>query len=88
MPKFFNQGAQLWKYKCLCGFYVEGSVREANMKIKLHNKKCELKDQHFLSIPTYNKSNAEQNGVLQTKNSMVRNALTVTENWIWKNFNK
>ena len=53
MPKSFNQGAETREIICPCGFHISGSVREANMKLKLHLKKCEY-GKNNLTIPEYN----------------------------------
>jgi hypothetical protein len=82
MPKSFNQGAETREIICPCGFHISGSVREANMKLKLHLKKCEY-GKNNLTIPEYNKSNARNNGVLKLQKSNIRhhtNVLSQTSN--------
>ncbi len=79
MPKYFNQGSQTRKFQCPCGYYVEGSIRESNMKLKLHNKKCEFGKNTF-NIPKFNFENAEVNGILSANNSNIRHAIAVSDN--------
>ena len=68
MPKYINQGSQTREIGCKCGFAVSGSVREANMKLKLHMKKCNFHG----DVPVFNKNNAYKNGLLEIQNDNIR----------------
>ena len=71
MPKSYSQGSQTREIICRCGFHISGSVREANMKLKLHEKKCEHCSKNTQTISEYNKSNALINGDLRLRNSNI-----------------
>ena len=76
MPKMFCQGGQNRKVDCKCGYHASGSVREVNMKLKLHMKICE----HNCIIPEYNKETAKFNGANKCNNSKIRQAFYITKN--------
>ena len=76
MPKMICQGGQTRKVDCKCGFHASGSIREVNMRLKLHMKKCD----HNCIIPEYNKATAKINGELKCMNSKMRHGFSITEN--------
>ena len=83
MPKSYSQGSQTREIICRCGFHISGSVREANMKLKLHAKKCEHCSKNTQTVSEYNKSNARNNRDLRLRNSNIGfyiNSLNKIEN--------
>ena len=54
---------------CGCGFVAKGSVREANMKMKLHAKRCELTGNvNDMVNSSFNSQTNGLNGLRTTRN--------------------
>ena len=75
MPKIICQGGQNRKVDCKCGYHASGSIREVNMKLKLHMKRCE----HNCVIPEYDKETAKINGAYKCNNSKIRQSYSITK---------
>lgn len=72
-----SAGGQRRTLGCACGFTTKGAPREANMRMKMHQKKCELGAD--IPIPSEKEFNPLKNGfdgIRQSRNgNLVQNPI-------------